>query len=104
MTCKNFEQQTNLVVPTIQKQDTILRNSVPVRIELQITLNRKVNSTTMVKYSILSISIFSTPPVRVLSLCIQYASNGKVLTLPSYQIPNTLPMLTRFNGMLCMEY
>jgi len=37
MTTENFEQLLNLVSPTIQ--DTILRDALPARIKLQITLN-----------------------------------------------------------------
>jgi hypothetical protein len=39
MTTENFEKLLNLVSPTIQKQDTILRDALPARIKLQITLN-----------------------------------------------------------------
>ncbi|KAL4153986.1 hypothetical protein QTP88_001819 [Uroleucon formosanum] len=39
MTTENFEQLLNLVSPTIQKQDTILRDALLARIKLQITLN-----------------------------------------------------------------
>lgn len=40
MTREHFEQLLRLVWPTIQKQDTIVRDSMPAaRIELQITLD-----------------------------------------------------------------
>lgn len=39
MTLENFDQLLNLISPTIQKQDTILRDALLVRIKLQITLH-----------------------------------------------------------------
>lgn len=39
MTPEHFEQLLSLVSPTIQKQDTILRDSIPARIKIQINLN-----------------------------------------------------------------
>lgn len=39
MTPNNFETILNLITPSIQKKDTLLRDAIPARIKLQITLN-----------------------------------------------------------------